>query len=53
MPVVQYVAYYRSLARGLNPDRPRNVYYWVDNSGWVNDIEFGDLSLWLAELPDV
>ena len=33
MPVVQYMAYYRSLSRGLNPDEPRNLSYWVDTSG--------------------
>ncbi len=33
MPAVQYMAYYRSLSRGLNPDEPRNVSYWVDTSG--------------------
>jgi len=25
MPLIQLLAYYRSMARGLNPDRPRNV----------------------------
>jgi glucosamine--fructose-6-phosphate aminotransferase (isomerizing) len=33
MPAVQYMAYYRSLSRGLNPDEPRNLSYWVDTSG--------------------
>ncbi|HEY44205.1 MAG TPA: SIS domain-containing protein [Anaerolineae bacterium] len=32
MPAVQYMAYYRSLSRGLNPDEPRNLSYWVDTS---------------------
>ncbi len=32
MPAVQYMATYRSLSRGLNPDQPRNVTYWVDTS---------------------
>ncbi|MBC7233549.1 MAG: SIS domain-containing protein [Chloroflexi bacterium] len=32
MPAVQYMAYYRSLAQGLNPDQPRNLSYWVDTS---------------------
>jgi glucosamine 6-phosphate synthetase-like amidotransferase/phosphosugar isomerase protein len=25
MPLLQLLAYYRSMAHGLNPDRPRNV----------------------------
>jgi glucosamine--fructose-6-phosphate aminotransferase (isomerizing) len=33
MPAVQYMAYYRSLSLGLNPDEPRNLSYWVDTSG--------------------
>jgi len=33
MPAVQYMAYYRSLSRGLNPDKPRHLSYWVDTSG--------------------
>ncbi|NIM93337.1 MAG: SIS domain-containing protein [Anaerolineales bacterium] len=33
MPAVQYMAYYRSLSRGINPDEPPNVHYWVDTSG--------------------
>jgi len=32
MPAVQYMAYYRSLSRGLNPDEPRHLSYWVDTS---------------------
>lgn len=32
MPAVQYMATYRSLSRGLNPDQPHNVTYWVDTS---------------------
>lgn len=32
MPAVQYMAYYRSLSRGLNPDEPRYLSYWVDTS---------------------
>jgi glucosamine--fructose-6-phosphate aminotransferase (isomerizing) len=32
MPAVQYMAYYRSLSRGLNPDEPRHLSYWVDMS---------------------
>ncbi len=32
LPAVQYMAYYRALARGLNPDQPRNLSYWVDTS---------------------
>ena len=33
LPAVQYMAYYRALSRGLNPDEPRNLSYWVDTSG--------------------
>jgi glucosamine--fructose-6-phosphate aminotransferase (isomerizing) len=32
MPAVQYMAYYRALTRGLNPDRPKNLSYWVNTS---------------------
>jgi len=32
MPAIQYLAYYRSLALGLNPDQPRNLSYWVNTS---------------------
>ncbi len=32
MPAVQFMAYYRSLAQGLNPDQPRHLSYWVDTS---------------------
>jgi glucosamine--fructose-6-phosphate aminotransferase (isomerizing) len=32
LPAVQYMAYYRSLSQGLNPDEPRNLSYWVDTS---------------------
>jgi glucosamine--fructose-6-phosphate aminotransferase (isomerizing) len=32
MPAVQYMAYYRSLSRGFNPDKPHNLPYWVDTS---------------------
>lgn len=32
MPAVQYMAYYRSLSQGMNPDQPRNLSYWVDTS---------------------
>jgi glucosamine--fructose-6-phosphate aminotransferase (isomerizing) len=32
MPAVQYMAYYRSLSRGLNPDEPRHLSYWIDTS---------------------
>ncbi len=30
MPVVHYLAYYRSLARGNDPDNPVNLTYWVE-----------------------
>jgi glucosamine--fructose-6-phosphate aminotransferase (isomerizing) len=32
LPAVQYMAYYRALSQGLNPDQPRNLSYWVDTS---------------------
>nr|MBC7243813.1 SIS domain-containing protein [Chloroflexota bacterium] len=32
MPAIQYMAYYRSLAQGLNPDQPPHLSYWVDTS---------------------
>ncbi len=32
LPAVQYMAYYRTLLRGLNPDEPRNLAYWIDTS---------------------
>ncbi len=32
MPPVQYMAYYRALSRGHNPDEPWNLSYWVDTS---------------------
>ncbi len=32
LPAVQYMAYYRALSQGLNPDEPRNLSYWVDTS---------------------
>ncbi len=30
MPVLQYMAYYRSLLEGWDPDNPRNLYYFVE-----------------------
>jgi glucosamine--fructose-6-phosphate aminotransferase (isomerizing) len=30
LPAVQFMAYYRSLSRGLNPDMPERLSYWVD-----------------------
>lgn len=30
LPAVQFMAYYRSLSRGLNPDKPERLSYWVD-----------------------
>jgi glucosamine--fructose-6-phosphate aminotransferase (isomerizing) len=30
MPVVHYMAYYRSIARGFDPDNPLHLPYWVD-----------------------
>jgi glucosamine--fructose-6-phosphate aminotransferase (isomerizing) len=32
LPAVQFMAYYRALWRGLNPDRPQRLSYWVDIS---------------------
>jgi glucosamine--fructose-6-phosphate aminotransferase (isomerizing) len=32
LPAVQYMAYYRALSLGLNPDAPRNLSYWVEIS---------------------
>lgn len=33
LPAVQYMAYYRAISLGLNPDEPHNLQYWVDTSG--------------------
>jgi glucosamine--fructose-6-phosphate aminotransferase (isomerizing) len=30
LPAVQYMAYYRALSFGLNPDEPRNLAYWIE-----------------------
>jgi glucosamine--fructose-6-phosphate aminotransferase (isomerizing) len=30
MPAIQYMAYFLARARGLNPDQPRNLSYWVE-----------------------
>ena len=32
LPAVQYMAYYRSLSLGLNPDKPPKLAYWIDSS---------------------
>jgi len=32
LPAVQYMAYYRALSRGLNPDEPRHLDYWIDTA---------------------
>lgn len=32
MPAIYYMAYYRTLASGLNPDEPHNLAYWIDTS---------------------
>lgn len=32
MPPIHYLAYYRSLSAGLNPDEPQNLAYWIDTS---------------------
>jgi len=36
LPAIHYLAYYRSLAEGLDPDRPENLAYWIDTSGGGN-----------------
>jgi glucosamine--fructose-6-phosphate aminotransferase (isomerizing) len=33
VPVIHYLAYYRSLARGYDPDNPVNLTYWVELAG--------------------
>lgn len=32
LPAVQFMAYYRALSQGLNPDQPHHLSYWVDTS---------------------
>ena len=32
LPAVHYMAYYRAIASGLNPDEPHNLAYWIDTS---------------------
>lgn len=32
LPAVQYLAYYRALSLGLNPDAPQNLSYWIESS---------------------
>jgi glucosamine--fructose-6-phosphate aminotransferase (isomerizing) len=32
MPPVHFLAYYRALARGQDPDNPTNLTYWVNTS---------------------
>ncbi len=32
LPAVHFMAYYRTLAAGLNPDEPHNLAYWIDTS---------------------
>jgi glucosamine--fructose-6-phosphate aminotransferase (isomerizing) len=32
LPAIQFLAYYRSLGLGLNPDQPPNLSYWVNTS---------------------
>jgi glucosamine--fructose-6-phosphate aminotransferase (isomerizing) len=32
LPAIQYMAYYRAIASGLNPDEPHNLAYWIDTS---------------------
>jgi glucosamine 6-phosphate synthetase-like amidotransferase/phosphosugar isomerase protein len=33
IPPVHFMAYYRSLLRGQDPDKPTNFIYWVELSG--------------------
>ncbi len=37
MPVIQMIAVTRAVALGLDPDRPRNLSYWIDTSGETAD----------------
>ena len=32
LPAVQFMAYYRALSQGLNPDHPHQLSYWVDTT---------------------
>jgi glutamine---fructose-6-phosphate transaminase (isomerizing) len=32
LPVIHYMAYYRAIKSGLNPDEPHNLAYWIDTS---------------------
>jgi glucosamine--fructose-6-phosphate aminotransferase (isomerizing) len=32
LPSVQFMAYYRALSQGLNPDQPHQLSYWVDTT---------------------
>jgi len=32
LPAAQFMAYYRALSQGLNPDQPHQLSYWVDTS---------------------
>ncbi len=32
LPPIQFLACYRSLSLGLNPDQPQNLAYWIDTS---------------------
>ena len=33
MPAIQFMAYFRALSSGLNPDEPHNLSYWINLSG--------------------
>ncbi len=33
LPAIQFIAYFRSLSLGINPDEPPNLSYWIDLSG--------------------
>lgn len=35
MPAIQFMAYYRALFLGLNPDAPHNLSYWIDLTGKI------------------
>ena len=32
LPAIHYMAYYRAIVSGLNPDEPHNLAYWIDTS---------------------
>jgi hypothetical protein len=36
MPLMHFMAYYKSLALGLSPASPKNLSYWVETTGMVS-----------------